>query len=108
LYDWRDALMVDRRKNDDRAYARLQAALNLAAEHRQMFKLAQERTLDAEASTPPDCRPNVKEARALELMGMSEAPALPDAVSLGAELDTGTDYLTMIDEVFTEMNRGAQ
>jgi putative transposase len=108
LYDWRDALMVDRRKNDDRAYARLQAALNLAAEHRQMFKLAKERTLDAEASTPPDCQPNITEARALELMGMSDAPVLPDAASSGAALDTGADYLTMIDEVFTEMNRGAQ
>lgn len=108
LYDWRDALMVDRRKNDDRSYARLQAALNLAAEHRQMFKLAKERTLDAEASTPPDCRPNVKEARALELMGMSAATALPDTASSGAGLDTGANYLTMIDEVFSEMNRGAQ
>lgn len=81
LYDWRDALMADRRKNDDRAYARLQAALTLAAEHRQMVKAAIERTSDAEASTPLASRPNVREARAIELMG---APDVPDVSGLTA------------------------
>lgn len=105
LYDWRDALMADRRKNDDRAYARLQAALALAAKQRQMIKVAIERTSDAEASTPLDCRPNVREARMLELM---ETPEVPGENLLSASNSSGiagVEHLNLIDEVFSEMNR---
>jgi putative transposase len=105
LYDWRDALMADRRKNDDRAYARLQAALALAAEQRQMVKVAIERTSDAEAGTPLTSRPNVREARAIELIGAPDVPAQRDPTPSGAPDGAGDDYLTLIDEVFDEMNR---
>lgn len=107
LYDWRDALMADRRKNDDRAYARLQAALSLAAAQRQMVEAAIQRTADADASTPMASRPNVREARAIELMGV---PDLPDASSLAPSSPiegAGDEYLTLIDEVFNEMNRSS-
>lgn len=105
LYDWRDALMADRRKNDDRAYVRLQAALSLAAAQRQMVRAAIQRTADAEASTPPSSRPNVREARAMELMRAPELPDAPSLAPLTAVEGAGDGYLALIDEVFNEMNR---
>lgn len=107
FYDWRDALMADRKKQDDRAYRRLQAALGLAEHQRGIADTAIKRTRRAEEGTPAEAMPAIREARVFERMCasgvMPAAGSESDARSVPIEPNEA--YGELMDSVFAEMNR---
>lgn len=105
LYDWRDALMVERMKQDDRAYRKLQAATRLAAQQEHLRKQALERTREAHEAIPPNAIPQVRDARLLERMTGANALPAPAQQEVETEDQASEGYTALMDAVFAEMNR---
>lgn len=108
LDDWRDALMVEHMKRDDRQYKRLQAASELAAKQRAMIDKAVELVRVADEGIRPSQIPNAREARALELLIGQHGDATGVDVRPAALVEVervSTAYEAVMDDVFNEMNR---
>ena len=112
--EWRDALMVELCKRDNREYRRIQAAFQKMEKDAQLRQRAVDLTAAAEkAYAGPKL--TVREARLLENMAKPEppgdvensVPAEPDQPARPADSgDAGYDAL--MDEVFSKLNRGTQ
>lgn len=108
LDEWRDALMVEVMKRDERQYRRLAAASEQAAKHRALIDRAVERTREADAGVKLSEIPNAREARALEqLVGQGAAHGLVDMPTVDAPLanQLSVEYEALMDSVFDQMNR---
>lgn len=105
LDEWRDALMYEKTKNDDRQYKRLVAALAQMEVNAQLRKRAVALTKDAEAAYEGP-KPNFREARVLESL-LTPGQAAPADSSLSAsDADDNVGYESLMDEVFASINRG--
>jgi putative transposase len=108
LDEWRDALMVETMKRDERQYRRLVAASEQAAKHRAMIDRAVERTREADRDVQLSEIPNAREARALEqLIGQGEPHGQVDMPTVEA-IETNplsVEYEVLMDSVFDQMNR---
>jgi putative transposase len=105
LDEWRDALMYEKTKNDDRQYKRLAAALAQMEANAQLRKRAVALTKDAEAAYEGP-KPNFREARVLENL-LTPGQAAPADSSLSAsDADDNVGYESLMDEVFASINRG--
>lgn len=106
--EWRDALMVEVMKRDERQYRRLVSASEQVARHRAMIDRAVERTRAADESQRLSEIPNAREARALEqLVGQGTEHGrvdMPPAVATEAD-QLSAEYEALMDSVFDEMNR---
>jgi len=110
LDEWRDALMIEDMKRDDRRYRRLVAAMELAAKQRALVDRAVERTRIADEGIVPSQIPNAKEARSLELLVGQRGGAGVDeeARPISAEaLQHSAKYQSVMDSIFDDMNRGS-
>lgn len=109
IEEWRDALMVDRCKRDDREYKRLQAALRNIEANELLRKQAVELTAAADALYEGP-KPSSREARILENLSRSNAELPPQDMSDLGEGSQGTSdssYDALMDEVFSSLNREA-
>ena len=105
LDEWRDALMYDRKKRDDREYARLTAAIENMRSTDALTTRAIELTKAADAAYEGP-RPSSREARSLEpsLFATSTTPAT-DAVQSNVNAEKNEAYEALMDDVFASMNR---
>jgi len=107
--EWRDALMVDRCKRDEREYKRMQAALRNIEANETLRKRAVDLTAAADALYEGP-KPSSREARLLESLARSNAVLPPpDTSDLGGGFRDAPDssYDALMDEVFSSMNREA-
>ena len=109
LYDWRDALMAERRLNDERQYQRLQASLESMAKRQLIVEQATRRTRDAEAETPAEAIPGIRDARRFERTARSTGgteTAISEVVETEPEAPSEVDrHADLLDSYFADMNR---
>jgi putative transposase len=105
--EWRDALIFDRCKQDDREYRRLTAALQNMEAQSLRRKQAIERTAAADAAYEGP-KPTSREARLLETLPLQGSAPTPMPVTATMPMpEPDASYDTLMDEVFASMNRGA-
>jgi len=105
LDEWRDALMYEKAKNDDRQYKRLAAALAQMDANAQLRKRAVALTKDAEAAYE-GLKPNYREARVLENLLTPGHSGTANSVFVASDAEDGVDYESLMDEVFASINKG--
>lgn len=108
LDEWRDALIFDKCKRDDREYRRLTAALKNMEAQLLLRKQAIEQTAAADAAYEGP-KPTSREARLLETLSLtgSASTTTATAPSNMAVVESDPAYDTLMDEVFATMNREA-
>jgi putative transposase len=108
LDDWLDALMSETMKKADRAYLRLEAAVQLLAHQTEQRKRSVELTRQAEEDYA-GLAPNTREARSLEnaLSGAEQVNVSATASRVVVDQAAGNcqQYEALMTEVFDEMNR---
>lgn len=105
LDEWRDALMYEKTKNDDRQYKRLVAALAQMDANAQLRKRAVALTKDAEAAYE-GLKPNFREARVLENLLTTGQSDTANSVLVASDAEDNVDYESLMDEVFASINKG--
>lgn len=106
LDEWRDALMYERMKRDDRQHRRLEATIKNMHTQQKGFDRAIALTAEAEASYSGP-KPTVREVRFLEQSAKASAIKPVDApTKVQLTADYGT-YQELMDEIFAEINKEA-
>ncbi len=104
IEEWRDALMYEKMKKDDREYLRLQAAQELLA--RQSAARTKSIALTKAADEAHEgVIPNTHEARTLEKINTSSTVPIPPPNGQIEQADSDSNYDAVMAEVFSQMNR---
>jgi len=104
--EWRDAVMDVSSKKNDRAYLRLQAAVNNIDRQAAVNKRAVELTREAEREYEGP-RLTAREARLLETMPKKSILPPPDNTNHGDVTERNPGYESLMNQVFAEIDKEA-
>lgn len=104
--EWRDALMYDHAKKNDRQYLRLQAELEMLDRQTATIKRAQELTREAEHNYDGP-KLTMREARQLENLPSTTTMPQQGNASVNRVHERNPSYESLMDDVFAEINKEA-
>lgn len=108
LDEWRDLLMYELMQKDRRQYRRVTALAQRIHQQQEIFKRAEERRKEAEA-TQSGPKPTVREVRLLEQSAKAVPIDLPEpAPNDSPQLPDYDTYQELMDGIFMDLNRGAE